>query len=635
VNRNLYLWGGTFVVLPFIYMTQVFDGALFPRLQALQLGCLGVSLSIAYSRKSVRIPAGLAIATTVWIGAMGLSILQAVNLTKAVHQFGHYLTFALVPLLMVWSLRQSHLPGLAKAVTFASIPVSLLGIAQYLGLSPFDVPTHAPPSAMFIHRNAAAGYLTGIIPIAWFCALTSDKKMVWLTHAVAGLLGMVFLIFTRTRGAWLGAILALVVVVFLARFFCSSVQLTKRTVRERFVLIGLAFFVIIGALAAPDRISSDDRPAFDDKKPTAVKALTSMLDEGADRGRYGLWINTAGMVKNHLFLGVGLGNWEYHYPAYARGDHVNINAAPRRPHNDLLWILSETGILGLLTYLFLIAVTFRQALQVIRVGAGGDRLFALAMLAVMLAHLVDGMFNFPRERVGGASLFWLALGSVWILVPNRGRLIEASPVWALPAAVVVAWFAYTTWKQIEYDYHHLRVHTAERSGDWHTVLTQGRKAVHYGDYRANTWIAMGRAHYRFGEIDDAIRAQEKAISLHPNSLNAHNNLGVAYRKAGRASESIASLEQAIYLYPGFVEARNNLGNALRDVGRIDESILELEALAAREVRIPQVYVNLGRSYIAKGDAARARRSFKAALEMSPNHPAAIKALQTLGPETKS
>ena len=635
MNRNLYFWGATFVVVPFIYMTQVFDGALLPRMQTLQLGCLSISLSIAYSRKRIRIPAELAVATAVWIGAMGLSTLQAVNLTTAGLQFSHYLTFALVPLLMFCSLRQSHLRGLAQAVTFASIPVSLLGIAQYLGLSPFDVPTHAPPSALFFHRNAAAGYLTAIIPIAWLCALTSDRKLLWVTHAVAGLLGMAFLIFTRTRGAWLGAILALIVVVFLARFYCSRIQLTQRTARERVALAGLAFFVIVGALASPDRISSNDRPAFDDKKPTAVKALTSMLDEGADRGRYGLWRNTASMVKDHPLLGVGLGNWEYHYPAYARGDHVNVNAAPRRPHNDLLWILSETGVLGLLAYLFLIAVTFRQALQVIRVGSGGDRLFALAMLAVMVAHLVDGMFNFPRERVGGASLFWLALGSVWMLVPNRGRQIETSPIWALPAAAVVAWFAYTTWTQIEYDYHHLRVHTAERSGDWHTVLTQGRKAVHYGDYRANTWIAMGRARYRFGEIDDAIRAHEKAISLHPNSLNAHNNLGVAYRKAGRANEAIASFEQAIVLYPGFVETRNNLGNALRDVGRIDESILELEALVAREVQIPQVYINLGLSYIAKGDAARARHSFKTALEMSPNHPAAIKALSTLGPETKS
>ena len=135
-------------------------------------------------------------------------------------------------------------------------------------------------------------------------------------------------------------------------------------------------------------------------------------------------------------------------------------------------------------------------------------------------------------------------------------------------------------------------------------------------------------------MEDAIRAHEKALTLHPNSLNAHNNLGIAYRKAGRPAEAIASLRKAIALFPAFIEARNNLGNALRDVGEIDASISVFEKLVTRDVPA-QIHVNLARSYVAKGDMQSAWRSFQKALEIDPDNRAAREALSTRIPAPRS
>ena len=242
------------------------------------------------------------------------------------------------------------------------------------------------------------------------------------------------------------------------------------------------------------------------------------------------------------------------------------------------------------------------------------------MLFVCVAHLVDGMFNFPRERIGGASLFWLAIGFLWILVPRDNTRISFPHRYLWVAVLIAGWGIWTTGRRIGYDYHHLRVHSAERTQDWPTVLTEGRKALTYGSLRANTWIAMGRAHYRKGEVDQAILSHRNALGLHPNSLNAQNNLGISLRKAGRTDEAILALRRAIELYPGFVEAHNNLGNALRDIGQIDASIRTFEHILEKpNAQIPQIYINLARSYVISGETRKAHASYTQALTLDPEN----------------
>ena len=627
------IWAAVFVLLPVVHASSIYAGALLPRLLLLQFGCIALLAYTILARRKVNAPRRLLVLSGLWGLAMVFSVLQAVNRTESLVHLSHYLTLALLPALAVSTLDPRSLFLFARIVVIASIPVSLVGIAQYSGLNLFDLPSQAPPSAFSFHRNAAAGYLTAIIPIAVGCAAITIRNRVSWAYVLAGNLAICFLIFTRTRGAWLGLGAGLSVAILMCLMTPSTRQ-RKRIGRRIIPILASAVIFTVLAFATPDGMHTDGPPIFDDKKPTAVGALTSIVTAEGHRGRLGLWKKTGDMIVDHPVLGVGLGNWEYRYPEYARGEHININAAPRRPHNDLLWIVSETGILGLSAYLALLIASVIAGFDAVKHGSAENRLMALSLMAVLASHLVDGLFNFPRERIEGASLFWLAVGGMWILRPNPARRVTLGPLPLAGAILVLIWAAQLTVRRIGYDYHHVRVHVAEREGNWPEVLRQGPRAIRYGDFRANTWIALGRAHYWIGNVDDAIRAHEKALMLHPNSLNAHNNLGIAYRKAGRPAEAIASLRRAIALFPGFVEARNNLGNALRDVGEIDTSIAVFEKLVTQDVPA-QIHVNLARSYVAKGDMQSAWRSFQNALKIDPDNRAARDALLKRTPLTRS
>lgn len=627
------IWATILVLLPYVHASGIYEGALLPRLLVVQLGCLVLLVVTILARRKVDVPRRLLILTGLWTLAMLFSVLQAANQTESFVHLSHYLPLALLPVLAVSTLERRFLFLLARIVVIASIPVSLVGIAQYNGLNPFDLPSQAMPSAFSFHRNAAAGYLTAIIPIAAGCAAITIRHRVSWFYTLAGNLAICFIIFTRTRGAWLGIGVGLSIAILMFLMTPSTRQRNRIGRRGLLILASTVIFIAV-AFATPDRMHTDGQPTFDDKKPTAVGALTSIVAAGGHRGRLGLWEKTGEMIVDQPVLGVGLGNWEYRYPEYAQGEHININAAPRRPHNDLLWILSETGIFGLCAYLALLIGSVIAGFDAIKHGSAEGRLLALSMMAVFASHLVDGLFNFPRERIEGASLFWLAVAGMWILRPTPARRVTLGTLPLAGAILVLIWATQLTVRRIGYDYHHLRVHVAEREGNWPEVLRQGPRAIRYGDFRANTWIAMGRAHYRIGDVDDAIRAHEMALTLHPNSLNAYNNLGIAYRKAGRPAEAIASLRRALALFPGFVEARNNLGNALRDVGEIDASIAVFENLLSQDVPA-QIHVNLGRSYILKGDMQNAWRSFQNALKVDPDNRAAHDALRRLTPLPQS
>jgi len=623
------LWLGILALIPFAYSADIYEGALLPKLLILQLGLTVIAATLIRSRQ--QIPQRLTLLTTLHLSAIMLSILQATNKTESWAHFSQYAALAMIPGLVAVTLGARELLVLFRALTLVSIPVSIIGVSQYLGIAFLDLPSQANPSATFFHRNAAAGYVVATLPLAALSVWSSRQDRLHSLYSIACGLLLVFLVFTRTRGAWVGTVVATLILVILGWF--ASPSETALRPRGHIPYLAGALLIILAAGLIPEHAPVGERPEFDDKKPSAIGAVASIVSPGGHRGRPELWRNTLTLIADNPILGVGIGNWEFNYPSYAAGDHVNIDAAPRRPHNDLLWVASETGLIGLVAFLALIGFSLLNGIRALG-RSGAHRNITFACLFVVIAHLTDGLFNFPRERIGGASLFWVAIGGLWVVNPPKGN--ARVPTWILVAAIAfLAWGTHLTLRRMAYDYHHIRVHAAERAQDWDGVLEHGNKALGYGSFRANTWIALGRAYYRSGETDLAINAHASALRLHPNSLNAHNNLGIAYRRAGRIDEAIRSLEQAILLYPNFVQARNNLGNALRDKGEYDASIRVLEEAAKRGGRIAQVYVNLARSYQAKGDENKARMHYMNALKIDPKNAAARDALRKYQPRPEA
>jgi tetratricopeptide (TPR) repeat protein len=142
---------------------------------------------------------------------------------------------------------------------------------------------------------------------------------------------------------------------------------------------------------------------------------------------------------------------------------------------------------------------------------------------------------------------------------------------------------------------------------------------------------LGLALSRMGRTNDAIAHYEEALRLNPGYAQAHNNLGVALEQIpGRLNDAIAQYEETLRLKPDSAEAHGNLGLVWSRIpGRINDAVAQYEAVVRLQPDDAPGWHNLGVNWYRLGNLPAAAAAFREELRLSPDDPAARKALSTV------
>jgi tetratricopeptide (TPR) repeat protein len=122
---------------------------------------------------------------------------------------------------------------------------------------------------------------------------------------------------------------------------------------------------------------------------------------------------------------------------------------------------------------------------------------------------------------------------------------------------------------------------------------------------------------------EALAPLEKAVSLQPQSAEAHNDLGMALATLDRPGEAIAHFEKAIALKPDFAAAHNNLGNALKAERRLGEAIRHFKEAIALRPDYPLAEFNLAGALAKQERHDDAVEHYRKALAARPDWIAAL------------
>ena len=282
-----------------------------------------------------------------------------------------------------------------QALLIGSVPVALYGLVQVAGLDPLPWITGpvSPAISTLGSSLLLGGYLAMVLPYAAVRCLQANK------HERPRLWTLLLLLFgcllaTRARGAWLGAMVAVTVVI-------------AGLARGRRRLAGLAGLLLAGALGLA-LINGPGLP-WSTRAPGATGLQT--IRAASMSQRLGIWSAAANLCLQRPLLGYGPG-------AFARAllqapDPATQSLLRRQPvddaHNLFLRILAETGVAGLLAWLALLGAWLRALRR--RLTAPLDpaqRGLLLAALGSACAYLVLAQFN--PESIVHAVLFWFALG---------------------------------------------------------------------------------------------------------------------------------------------------------------------------------------------------------------------------------
>lgn len=610
-----YLLGSLTLIVPLIYTTAAFDFTLHPRLLTLQAGLLFICICLLFTSNMphdtpIMLPL---LCFTLW---SALSALWTLNPTEGLVQASRQITFTLVAYTVLSIGHKKSIRTIYYIAGFTALLISLIGIAQYFGWAFSTIPTVGNPSATFGYRNFAAIYLICLLPIVVVFAWQSNTLPTRSLWTLTAILMSAFLIYTRTRGAWMGLLGALLVTLVTCLILREHPLLRSSKKRLAILTGSLVVALLLGNM--PDQMKQEGKFRFDERKTDVTTTLSTAFSTDHSRGRLIVWQHTSKMIFDHLLFGVGLGSWQIVYPVYDQGDTITRNAAPQRPHNDFLWILSETGLIGFSFYIWLLFVLFKSILVLYKREPRAQKTaWAFGIAVGLLAYLGHSCFSFPKERIAPSFLFYLGIGAIAVLSSNTKKTTTKIRPYVVVSILFLFFALLFSYDQLQFDIHYRNIQNAWRQKNWSGLISEADAANKWGPFNHRSLLLKGIAQQNLNNHKAAIETYQHAQTYHPNS--GHSALAHAYMSIQNWQQAYQYQKKELMLFPADPNAWLDLSHIEEKLGSIDQAIQTLQQGSKKHSKSSDIYQRLGQLYQKNSEIPNAYQAYKKAIELNPQN----------------
>lgn len=294
------------------------------------------------------------------------------------------------------------------------------------------------PASTFVNRNFFAEFVVCTIPFSvYLLAQAKSSARITIMSFALGF-NIVALMMTGTRGAltalWVFLSLVMPVILVLYR---KQFNFYRWDSGKRILAIGLLLSSVVGL----GMINTGNPKLLADAQYLGSSAFDRAFKRTASIGggdyslgiRFIMWKVTGEMIKAHPVTGVGAGAWEAMQPLYqVEGSQLETDYYV---HNEILQLLAEYGLTGLLFLIALLGYLASAAWKTLRnrtpEGLAEAPVRAIA-LASLLAFLIVSNIGFPWRLAATGSLFALSLA---LLAASDARLSIRGPT----AATRLSW----------------------------------------------------------------------------------------------------------------------------------------------------------------------------------------------------
>ncbi len=369
-----------------------------------------------------------------------LSLINAVNMSREIEillfTFITYIVYFLVPFNFFNIKYVKYIPYIIFSVT---ILLSIFGLFQYFGNLIFNLPgsvvglsapyvkdvlgypriqaTEVEPlyygTYLIFSITLALGYIItyikeyGLLSKIKNLKDTMISKYLFILSIIAFLLGGINLILTYARGAWIGEILAIIV---LLGFLAYIYNINKKII----VTIILAFVILVSMFFILQSVH---------KLPHFATKLAQRAENLSSPDRVFLDNNATQAFATHPILGIGVGGF---------GPYMSINPYVMPPalygqfegygwaivNNEYLEILAETGILGFITFISLIILILYKGVKASMMKNSKtdlDNKFLRITLVSSIAALVGILLQYLTFSTLYILQIWLVLMLVYLI----------------------------------------------------------------------------------------------------------------------------------------------------------------------------------------------------------------------------
>lgn len=246
-------------------------------------------------------------------------------------------------------------------------------------------------TATFENSNMLGVFLIMVFPFALSYFFRSKKIYVKLLSLIScGIMG-ICLIYTWSRGAWLGLILACFIFVLLYSHYIIPILIPT---------IALGITVLWNRFGGSGIVTNlTDR----------ISSILTMSDSSSVY-RLGIWRGALKVAGEYWLTGIGIGS-EAFRSVYIRFAESGIETAVHS-HNLFLQILIETGAVGLLVFIVALFLCIRSALELVKRSdkdTASEKAACVAGVSALLAALLQGMTDFIWFNYRIFFVFWVVV----------------------------------------------------------------------------------------------------------------------------------------------------------------------------------------------------------------------------------
>jgi len=257
-------------------------------------------------------------------------------------------------------------------------------------------------------------YFAMTLPAAIGAAFATRSQGRRLLLGACAVLMLPALLLTQTRASWIG--FALCVPFMLA---LGIAQLRKTHAAISTIAVTVILVVLVGTAAVG--LSNPQLRA-------RLHSVVNMEDETIQT-RVIYMKSALNIFMRYPIQGIGYGNIKAVFPQFrptskARESNLPLNRgySTAQPHDILLQVAAESGLMGLLPFLLLTALLYVTGFRLLR-GSPGQAWLGIGLLGGITAYYVTNLFSF--DNAATQTQFWLLAGLLAVpaaadrLLPSR------------------------------------------------------------------------------------------------------------------------------------------------------------------------------------------------------------------------
>ncbi len=510
---------------------------------------------------------------------------------------------------------------LIKVLLSSAALVSVYGILEHFGIDK-NIWVQDVASRVFStlgQPNWLAAYVVTLLPSAMSYSITKQSqnlkfKILNMLPYVLSILFFTTLLFTKSRSGFLGFIVA--DIIFWAFVLFNNLRENLKT----FLLFNFSFLILSLAIGNPFQVSSIQ---------AQVSSSAPVLETGGTESgtiRKIVWKGALQIWQHYPIFGTGVETFAFSYYKERLPEHNLVSEWDfiyNKAHNEYLNFMANSGTVGILAYLILIAFSIYQMVRNsqfsilnsqsnpnLKINKFENSLVIIALIAGYVSILVTNFFGFSVVPTQLELFLFpamaIALANSQLPATNKQpkKLENAQKIILL---VVVSCMLYVVFGIAKYWY-------------------------------ADTLFAKGKAYNSSGKTDRAVFFLTKAVKIAPNQALYRSELANSFtdqalasyqNKDSEASDkyvklAVAESGNAISLSPANINLKRSAFGVFVRLSVIDSYYLIsaqniLTEMAKEAPTDAKILYNLGLTYARTGQPDKAAEVLIKAIKLKSNY----------------